>query len=69
MTKLERLKIYEDFFHSIQMQCICMNHERVRDAVNIISDWSYSHRMGNGTFSLSEQKRCVEDQIKKMKEF
>lgn len=69
MTKKERLQIYESFFHKIQMQLVCMNHDRIRDAVNIIGDWSYAHRMGNGQFSAYEQQQVVDNQVLKMKAF
>lgn len=69
MTKLERLKIYESFFHQINVYCITMNNDKIREAVGLIDSWSYAHRAGNGELSTSEQKRQVESVINKMKEY
>lgn len=69
MTKADRLEIYESFFHKINLHVVCMNNEKVRDAVSLIDSWSYAHRRGNGALSDKEQKKMVEDVITKMKEF
>ncbi len=69
MTKSERLKIYESFFHKINVHCITMNNEKIREAVSLIDKWSYAHRQGNGEPTEYQQKKMVESVIKKMKEF
>lgn len=69
MTKLERLKIYESFFHSINVHCITMNNEKIKDAVSLIDKWSYAHRQGNGEPTEYQQKKMVDSVVKKMKEF
>lgn len=69
MTKLERLKIYESFFHQINVYCITMNEDKIRDAVGLINSWSYSHRQGNGEPTEYEQKKMVEFVIEKMADF
>lgn len=69
MTKADRLEIYESFFHKINLHVVCMNNEKISDAVHIIDSWSYAHRQGNGAFSDKEQKKMVENVINKMKEF
>lgn len=69
MTKLERLKIYEEFFHQINVYCITMNNDKVSEAVHLINQWSYAHRCGNGEHTPHEQKKAVEQVINRMKEF
>jgi predicted NAD/FAD-binding protein len=69
MTKAERLKIYENFFHQVNVYCITMNNEKLQDAVGLISSWSYAHRVGNGELSDSQQRKRVENVINKMKEY
>ena len=69
MTKLERLKIYENFFHNISIACTCMQPDRLRDAVGLIDSWSYAHRCGNGELSYKEQLKCVDQVINKMRDF
>lgn len=69
MTKSERLKIYESFFHRINLQVLTMNNEKIKEAVTLIDRWSYAHRQGNGEVSEYQQKKMVESVVKKMKEF
>jgi len=69
MTKKERLKIYENFFHQINLHCIMMNSEKIGEAVSLINDWSYAHRVGNGQPSEYEQKKMVEKKIERMGKF
>ena len=69
MTNAERLKIYESFFHQINVYCITMNGEKIQDAVGLIQQWSYAHRQGNGMFSPREQKKMVNSVIKAMEEY
>lgn len=69
MTKDERLKIYEKFFHRINMYCITMNSEQIAKAIGIIDSWSYAHRQGNGELSDYEQNKLVEHAIKRMEKF
>lgn len=69
MTKKDRLKIYESFFHNMQHASVIGNDRKIADGFNLIWDWSYSHRFGNGQLSNYEQKKCVERVISKMKDF
>ena len=69
MTKQERLKIYEGFFHQMNVYCITMNNEKIREAVHLIDRWSYAHRQGNGELTEFEQKKAVEHVIEKMRDF
>ena len=69
MTNKERLKIYEAFFHQINVHCIIMNTEKIRDAVGLIDSWSYAHRAGNGELTEYQQKKSVEHVIRKMEKF
>lgn len=69
MTNKERLEAYESFFHSISIFCICMNNEKIKDAVSLINNWSYAHRAGNGELSEKEQQKMIDIQTLKMREF
>lgn len=69
MKQSERLKIYEQFFHQINVYCVTMNQEKVAEAVALIDKWSYAHRMGNGELTDQEQKKVVESVIEKMRNF
>jgi hypothetical protein len=69
MRKAERLAIYEEFFHTINVHCTTMNQEKIREAVSLIDAWSYAHRAGNGEPSDYEQKKMVEQVIERMSRF
>ena len=70
MTLKEKVRIYEGFFHQIQMHyAVTMDQGKVLDALNIIDAWSYAHRVGNGMNTDKEQQRIVITVTKRMKEY
>lgn len=69
MTNLNRLKIYEAFFHKINMALLVHNNEKVQEALSIIDAWSYAHRVGNGEYTAYEQKKIVDRIVEKMDKF
>lgn len=69
MKKLERLAIYEGFFHKLNLYILSAQRQKITEAISLIDDWSYAHRVGNGELTLAEQKACVEGVIEKMKDF
>lgn len=69
MRQTERLRIYEDFLHQMQMHHMLCNHEKIKEALSLIDSWSYAHRCGNGGNSDYEKKKIVEGMILKMKDF
>lgn len=69
MTNKERLKIYESFFHQINVYCITMNNDKLQEAIGLIDRWSYAHRAGNGELSDKQVKKNVESVIRRMHRF
>jgi hypothetical protein len=69
MNKNDRLRIYEKFFHRINLYCVSLNNEKVREAVSLIDSWSFAHRCGNGEFSEREQHKLVESAIQNMEKW
>lgn len=69
MTNQQRLKIYEQFFHKISINCTTMNNEKIKDAVGLIYSWSYAHRCGNGELSDKQQQKLIDSVVKKMEDF
>jgi hypothetical protein len=69
MRQKDRLKIYESFFHKINMAVTTFDQDRVRQAVYLIDDWSYAHRVGNGEPPPREQQAIVDRVVKKMEDF
>jgi len=69
VTDKEKVEVYEKFFHQIQLHfSIVYGTLKVEEALRIIDDWSYAHRVGNG-LSDEEQEKLVEVQFNRMKEF
>ena len=61
LTAEEKVEIYEKLLHSIQMCAeVSMKHDRVREYITRICNWSYSHRVGNGEYSDEEQNALIE---------
>jgi hypothetical protein len=69
MKKAEKIKIYESIFHHLQYCMVSGNDERIREILQVISDWSYAHRAGNGELTDSEIKRNINRQVTRMGNF
>lgn len=64
-TDREKVMIYENVFHRIQMyREVAMNQKKLTALLDIIGDWSYAHRMGNGMMDNAE---LVRKQLERMK--
>jgi len=70
MTQKQRLEIYERFFHQVQLyHSVTLNESKVRDALDIISAWSYAHRVGNGKLDDIEQRIGVDSIVDLMDKY
>lgn len=58
-TQKEKIKMYEDFLHAINMCVISCNDEGIRKLVKNADSWSYAHRVGNGELSEREQQEII----------
>lgn len=48
-TLREKVEAYESMMHSIQMyRDVTMDSPAINHLLDVISDWSYAHRRGNG---------------------
>jgi hypothetical protein len=45
-TLKEKVTIYEEFLHKINMFCITCNNEGIKELVANADNWSYAHRRG-----------------------
>ena len=56
-TQKEKIKQYEDLLHLIQFHAeVTMRPEVVKDLIDRICRWSYSHRSGNGEYNEAEKQ-------------
>lgn len=69
-TLEEKVAVYEHVFHQIQMyREVVMSHEKVVELLNIIGNWSYAHRCGNGELTDEEQQAGIDRQFDRLKVF
>lgn len=58
-TLKEKVKMYEQFLHDIQMYSVCCRGDLIQVLVNNACSWSYSHRVGNGEYSDKKQDNII----------
>lgn len=56
----EKVRMYEDFLHAINMNIVCMNNLAIHKLIENADRWSYAHRRGNGMMSEEEQQECID---------
>ena len=59
LTLREKVKMYENFLHKINMFCIAGEHGGIAELVRNADLWSYAHRRGNGELSDREQDNLI----------
>jgi len=69
-TLKEKVEVYENLLHTLNTYfAITMSSEKVKEVLCEISNWSYAHRVGNGTLTDREQSKLVNkhfDNFKKL---
>jgi hypothetical protein len=58
-TLKEKVKMYEDFLHKINLFVTTVNNDGIRELVQNADTWSYMHRVGNGEFSDGKQQSLI----------
>lgn len=64
----EKVKVYEQLMHKIQLLAFTGNDELIRRTLDMICDWSYAHRSGNGELTDEEQEERIRQQFEKLKD-
>lgn len=68
-TVKQKLAMYEGLLHDLHFcSTVVMNHERLRELLSNISDWSYAHRVGNGEPTEREQAQMVDAKFWKLRD-
>lgn len=65
MKLKEKVEIYENFLHKINMFLTCCNSEGVTELIHNADMWSYAHRRGE-TLSDKQRDKLVLDYLKKL---
>ena len=58
-TDSEKIKMYEDFLHNINMMQLSGNEKGMQKLLVNADNWSYAHRVGNGELSEEEQQERI----------
>ena len=59
-TLKEKVEVYEQLLHDLQLNYeVTMNGDKVKELLNKIAAWSYSHRAGNGEGGDKEQQERI----------
>lgn len=60
MLLRDKVQTYEALLHEIHFAAaVAMNGQRVKDLIDLISNWSFAHRAGNGEYSDQAQAAMV----------
>ena len=62
----EKVEMYENFLHKINMCCVSMNNNAIKELVENADIWSYNHRRGNGELSDEEQQKLIDSAFWKL---
>lgn len=65
-TLKEKVKMYEDFLHKINISVMCCDNLAIQELVHNADMWSYMHRCGNGEPSEREQQRMINGRFWKL---
>jgi Tfp pilus assembly protein PilN len=67
-TLREKVAVYEDLLHSLQMYAaVTLDQAAIAHALSIICDWSYAHRQGNGELTEEQQDNLVRKHFDRLK--
>lgn len=67
MTLRDKVKLYEAVFHRIQLyREVTMDSKRLMKLLDVIGDWSYAHRAGNGELSERQVRRSIKYQAERL---
>ena len=58
-TLKDKVKVYEQFLHKINMACLCGDNLAIQELVQNADAWSYAHRQGNGELSDKRQQELI----------
>ena len=65
-TNKEKVAIYEEFLHKINMFVICCDNDGVAELVQNADHWSYMHRVGNGELSDKKHQELINNAFWKL---
>lgn len=65
-TLKEKVAMYEDYLHRMNMCIICSNDEGMGELIGNADNWSYQHRRGNGELSEREQQKAINEAFWKL---
>jgi hypothetical protein len=58
-TLKQKVEEYEKFLHNINLMMIAGSSKGIKQLLENADNWSYAHRIGNGTYSEKEQQEII----------
>ena len=58
-TLKQKVEMYEKFLHHINMCIISCDNAGIQKLIQNADNWSYSHRVGNGELTDSQQQKII----------
>jgi hypothetical protein len=65
-TLKEKVKMYEDYLHKINMFCIIADNDGIKELIDNADNWSYVHRCGNGEVTVKQQQQMINNAFWKL---
>lgn len=59
----EKVWVYEQLMHSLALAYQMGNSQRISELLSLIEQWSYAHRVGNGTLSDRAQDNLIKQEF------
>lgn len=69
IDEVEELAVLKEFLHNLHLAYSLGNSEKVREGLNLISQWSWSHRAGNVTLNGEEIELLLAQSLENFKSY
>lgn len=69
MKMKDKIRMYEDLLHDIQMYAVvALDERKLQKLIKNICSWSYAHRVGNGALSDKSQQKIIDKAFLKLRD-
>lgn len=64
----EKVWVYEQMMHSLALAYQMGNSQKISQLLDLIEQWSYMHRAGNGALSIRAQETLIKQAFYRIKD-
>lgn len=69
-TLRQKVEVYEHVLHQIQLySSVVMDSAKISELIDLINNWSYAHRCGNGELSERQQQSIINKAFNRLQQF